>query len=151
MAIIIVRKSKGNIVDFRRKTKWIFGRDRSHGNTERCVIVVGNVSVNIHEVGDVFVAVVEVVGNFAGCWEKDERTGGDGLRGVPNVGVEEGVVCATELLDAEVVVVDEALESVGIGRLGAHFDAAAHAVKNHRDHGVALRPTDGPVFGVVND
>ena len=55
--------------------------------------------------------------------------------------MEEGVIGATELLDAEVVVVDEALEKVGISRQGAHFNAAAHAVKDHRDHGVALRPT----------
>ena len=58
------------------------------------------------------------------------------VRGVPDIGVEEGVVGATELLDAEVVVVDEALEGF--------------AVKGHGDHGVAGLPTDGAVFGIVD-
>ena len=56
-----------------------------------------------------------------------------------------------ELLDAEIVVVDEALEEVGVGGLGAHFDTAAHAVEGHRDHDVAGLPTDGAVLGVVGD
>ena len=43
------------------------------------------------------------------------------------------------------------LESVGIGRLGAHFDAAAHAVEGHGDDRIALRPADGPVFGIVQN
>ena len=103
------------------------------------------------KVGDVFVAVVEVVGNFAGGWEKDERTGGDGLRGVPNVGVEEGVIGATELLDAEVVVVGKALEGFCVILHCPHFDAATHAVKGHGDGGIAGLPTDGAVFGIVND
>ena len=63
----------------------------------------------------------------------------------------EGVVGATELLDTEIVVVDEALEEVGVGGLGAHLDSATHAVKGHRDHGVALRPTDGTVLCVVDN
>ena len=110
-----------------------------------------NASVNVHEVGDVFVAVVEVVGERGGGGKEDQRAGGDGLRGVPNVGVEEGVVCATELLDTEIVVVDEALEEVGVGGLGAHFDTATETVKGHRDHGVAGLPADGAVFGIVGD
>ena len=73
------------------------------------------------------------------------------VRGVPDVGLEEGVISATELLDTEVVVVGEALEKVGIGRLSAHFDTAAHAVKGHGDHGVARLPANGAVFGVVDD
>ena len=103
------------------------------------------------KVGDVFVAVVEVVGNFAGCWEKDERTGGNGFGGIPHVGVEKHVVGATELLDAEVVVVDEALEGFCAIFHRTHLHAAAHAVKGHRDHGVALRPTDGTVLCVVDN
>ena len=62
-----------------------------------------------------------------------------------------GVFGATELLDAKIVVVDEALEEVGVGGLGAHLDSATHAVKGHRDHGVALRPTDGTVLCVVDN
>ena len=62
-----------------------------------------------------------------------------------------GVFGATELLDAKIVVVDETLDGVGGGRLSAHFDAAAHAVESHGDHGVTGLPTDGTVFGIVND
>ena len=47
--------------------------------------------------------------------------------------------------------VDEALEEVGVGGLGAHLDSAAHAVKGHRDDGVAGLPADGAVFGIVGD
>ena len=73
------------------------------------------------------------------------------VRGIPNVGMEEGVVGTTKLLDAEVVVVDEALEGFCAILHRAHFDSAAHAVKGHRDYGVALRPTDGPVLCVVDN
>ena len=104
-----------------------------------------------NKIGDVLVAVVEIVGVFAGGREKDERAGGDGFRGIPNIGLEEDIFGAPELLDTEVVVVGEALEKVGIGRLSAHFDTAAHAVEGHRDHGVAGFPADGSVFGIVDD
>ena len=72
------------------------------------------------------------------------------VRGIPNVGMEEGVVGTTKLLDAEVVVVDEALEGFCAILHRAHFDAAAHAVEGHGDHGVAGLPTDGAVFGIVD-
>lgn len=99
---------------------------------------MGNIAREGYEIRYVFVAVVEVVGNFAGCWEKDERTCGDGLRGLPDVGLEEGVISATELLDTEIVVVDEALEGLLSVLYRAHFDAAAHAVESHRNRGVTL-------------
>ena len=60
-----------------------------------------------------------------------------------------GVVGVAELLNAEEIFVDEALEEVGGGRDGAHFHAATHAVEGHRDDGVAGLPTDGAVLGVV--
>ena len=110
-----------------------------------------NVAREGYEVGDIFVAVVEVASNIVGGGEEDQRACGDRLCGIPHVGVEEGVVGAPELLDAEVIVVGEALEKVGIGRLSAHFDTAAHAVKGHGDHGVARLPANGAVFGVVDD
>ena len=110
-----------------------------------------NVAREGYEVGDIFVAVVEVASNIVGGGEEDQRACGDRLCGIPHVGVEEGVVGAPELLDAEVIVVGEALEKVGIGRLSAHFDTAAHAVKGHRDDGVAGLPADGAVFGIVGD
>ncbi len=50
------------------------------------------------------------------------------VRGIPNVGMEEGVVGTTKLLDAEVVVVDEALEGFCAIFHRAHFDSAAKAV-----------------------
>ena len=111
---------------------------------------MNNAPVSIHEVGNVFVAVVEVVGERGGGGKEDEGAGGDGFRGIPDVGVEEGVVGATELLDAEVVVVDEALEGFRAILHRAHFDAAAHAVESHGDHGVAGLPTNGAVFGIVD-
>ena len=103
------------------------------------------------EVGDVFVAVVEVVGEDAGRREKDEGAGGDGFGGIPNVGLVKSVGGGAELLDAEVIVVDEALEGFLTILRCAHFDAAAHAVEGHRDGSVARLPTDGAVFGVVDN
>ena len=100
---------------------------------------------------DVFVSVVEVVGERGGGGKEDQWACGDGLRGIPHVGVEKHVVGAAKLLDAKVVVVDEALEEVGVGGLGAHLDAAAHAVKGHGDGGIAGLPTNGAVFGIVGD
>ena len=106
----------------------------------------------VEDLGDVLVTVVgveEIEIPILGT--HDERARGDGLGGGPDIGVEEGVVGATELLDAEVVVVDEALEEVGVGGLGAHLDSAAHAVEGHRDHGVAGLPANGAVLGIVGD
>ena len=93
---------------------------------------------------------MEVVGFFAGGGEEDERAGGDGVRGIPNVGMEEGVVGTTKLLDAEVVVVDEALEGFCAILHRAHFHATTHAVEGHRDDGAAGLPADGAVFGIVD-
>ena len=82
---------------------------------------------------------------------EDQRACGDGFRGIPDVGLINGVGGGAELLDAEVVVVDEALERFYAIPHRTHFDAAAHAVKGHDDHGVTGLPTDGAVFGIVND
>ena len=46
---------------------------------------MNNVSLSIHEIGDVFVAVVEVVGGRGGGGEEDERAGGNGFRWIPHV------------------------------------------------------------------
>ena len=94
---------------------------------------------------------MEVVGEDAGRREKDEGAGGDGFGGIPNIGLEEGVIGAMELLDAEVVVVDEALEGFFAILHRTHFDTAAHAVEGHSDDGVAGLPPDGAVLGVVGD
>ena len=95
--------------------------------------------------------VVEVVGERGGGGKEDQWACGDGLRGVPDVGLEEGVIGAMELLDAEVVVVDEALEGFFAILHRTHFDAAAHAVEGHRDSSIAGLPTDGAVFGIVGN
>ena len=87
---------------------------------------MGGTSLNIHEIGDVFIAIVEVIRRRrSGGGLEDKGAGGDGFRGIPNIGLEEDIFGAPELLDTEVVVVGEALEKVGIGRLSAHFDTAA--------------------------
>ena len=82
---------------------------------------------------------------------EDQRACGDGFGGIPDVGLKEGVVGTTKLLDAEVVVIDEALKGFLPILHRTHFDAAAHTIEGHRDHGVAGLPTDGAVFGVVDD
>ena len=151
MPKVIVEKSKFLIKHFRGKAIGIVRPRGGGGGAEGGVAVMNSTSLNIHEVGDVFVAVVEVVGGRGVGGKENQRARGDGFRWVPDIGVEEGVIGATELLDAEVVVVDEALEKVGISRLGAHFNAAAHAVESHGDYGVSLRPTDGAILGVVDD
>ena len=102
-----------------------------------------------NEVGDVFVTIVEVVGRGRGGREEDERTGGDGFGGIPHIGVEEGVGGGAELLDAEVVVVNEALEGFCTILHCPHFNAATHTVEGHRDHGIAGLPADRTVFGVI--
>ena len=151
MPKVIVKKSKFLIKHFRGKAIGIV-RPRGGGRgAERGVIVMDNASLNIHEVGDVFVTIVEVVGEDSRRRKEDEGSCGDRLGGIPNVGLEKGVICATELLDAEVVVVDKALEGFFAILHRAHFDSAAHAIKGHGDHGVTGLPTDGAVFGIVND
>ena len=107
-----------------------------------------NASVNVHEVGDVLVTVVgveEIEIPILGT--HDERARGDGFGGIPDVGVKEGIGGGTELLDAEIVVVDETLEGFCATLHCPHFDTAAHAVEGHGDHGVAGFPTDGTVLG----
>ena len=110
-----------------------------------------NASVDIHEVGDIFVAIVEVVGERGGGGKENQRACGDGLGGIPDVGLIEGVVGAAELLNTEEVFVEKTLLKVGRRRNRAHGDAAAKAVEGHRDHGVAGFPADGAILGIVDD
>ena len=76
----------------------------------------------------------------------------DGLGEVPDkllVDIPRAV--GEELLNAEVAVVEE--DGVGDLRGAIHLavkDAAAEAVKGHRDDLRPLRPTDRPVLGVVH-
>ena len=112
---------------------------------------MNNVSLSIHEVGDVFVAVVEVIREETRRRKEDQRTGGNGFGGIPHIGVEEGVVGATELRDAEEVLIEEALKRFYAILHCAHLDSAAHAVEGHGDHGVARLPADRAVFCVVDN
>lgn len=71
-----------------------------------------------------------------------ERAGGDGFCGIPDEVVGDGVRCAAQALDAEIVVVDEALMLVGdaLGRIGwvgdglDVFDTTAHMVVGHEEN-----------------
>ena len=107
----------------------------------------------VEYLGDVLVAVVgveEVEAPVLGT--HDEQARGDGFRGVPDkLGADGVAVVGIQPLDAEVVVVDEALKRFYAILHCAHFDSAAHAVKGHRDDGVAGLPADGAVFGIVGD
>ena len=141
MSIIIVNKIKFVVINFRGKTIWILGGSGGDWGAEGGVVVVNNVSLSIHEIGDVFVAVVEVVGERGGGGKEDQWARGDRFRGVPDIGVEEGVVGTTKLLDTKIVVVDKALEGFFAILHRAHFDTSAHAVKGHSNQ----------VFGIVGD
>lgn len=87
----------------------------------------------------------------AGGIAEEEGAGGDGLGGVPDIGLVGRGVGAAELADAEEVLVDEALEEVEARGERAHGDAPAHAVEGHRDLGVVGLPADGAVFGIVGN
>ena len=151
MTIVVIDKSYGVVVGFGGEGVGILGGSGGGGGSEGGVGVVGGGAGGGDKVGDVFVAVMEIVGEHTGGGKEDQWARGDRFRGIPDVGVEEGVIGATELLDAEVVVVDETLEGFRAILHRAHFDTAAHAVEGHRDHGVAGFPTDGAVFGIVQN
>ena len=166
MAIVVIDKAKGGVVILRGEAEGVFGEEVAVGDAggaggagdgaEGCVVVVRGDAVLrgvVEDLRDVLVAVVrveEIEAPVLGAHSQGAR--GDGLRGVPHELRPHGVpLRGIQPLDAEVVVVDEALEKVGISRLGAHFNAAAHAVEGHGDDGVAGLPADGAVFGIVND
>ena len=145
MPIIVVNEAEGEVVIFRREAEGVFGEEVAIGDAggaggagdgaEGGIIVVGGEAVGegvVDEVGDVLVAVVGVVGRDLPIGHlHHQRAGGDRFRGVPDIGVEEGVVGATELLDAKLVVVDETLKRFLSILHRAHFDTAAHAVEGH--------------------
>lgn len=142
MAVVVVGEGEGGVMDFGGELEGVV--EGEGGGGEEGGRAVGGVSVGegagaggVGEAGDVFVGVVEVVEGGAGGAAEEEGAGGDGLGGVPDVGLIGHVVGATKLLDAEEVFVDEALEEVGGGRDRAHFHATTHAVEGHRDDGVA--------------
>ena len=155
MAVVVIRQTESLVVDFGGELEGVV---EGEGGGEEGGGAVGGIGIGegggagvVDEAGDVFVAVVEVVGGRGVGGKENQRARGDGFRWVPDIGVEEGVIGATELLDAEVVVVDEALKRFYAILHCAHLDSAAHAVKGHRDDGVAGLPADGAVFGIVGD
>ena len=107
MAIVVVYEVKLVVINLRGKPIRILRKGGGGGGAKGSVGVMNNVSLSIHEIGDVFVAVVEIVGEHTGGWAENQRPGGDGFGGIPDVGVVKGVFGAPELLDAEVVAVDE--------------------------------------------
>ena len=151
MPKVIVEKSKFLIKHFRGKAIGIVRPRGGGGGAEGGVAVMNSTSLNIHEVGDVFVTVVEVVGEYTGGWEENQRPGGDGLRGVPDVGLIRDVVDTAELLDAKEVFVEETLLKVGSRRNRAHGDATAQTIEDHRDFRVAGAPMDGAILGIVQN
>ena len=98
MAIVIINESKGVVMDFGGEAEGIFhlafARERmigggsgarGSGGAEGSVGVVDDVFLDVHEVGDVLVAVVgveEVEAPVLGA--HDKRSCGDGLGGIPH-------------------------------------------------------------------
>ena len=108
----------------------------------------------VEDLGDVLVAVVgveEVETPILGA--HDERPCSNGLGGIPHeLGTDRVTICGIQPLDAEEVVVDKAEvrgDLTGTRLLVVH--AAAHAIKCHRDNRITPCPTNGAVFGIVND
>ena len=64
MPIVVIDKAGGFVIDFGGEAEGVFGGGGGGWGTEGGVGIVDDASVNIHEVGDVFVAVVEIVGDF---------------------------------------------------------------------------------------
>ena len=154
MAVVVVGEGEGGVVELGGELEGVV--EGEGGGGEEGGGAVGGVGVGegvgaggVSEAGDVLVGVVEIVEGGAGGVAEEEGACGDGLGGVPDIGLIGGVVRAAELLDAKEVFVDEALEKVGGGRDGAHFHAATHTVEGHRDDGIAGLPADGTVLGVV--
>ncbi len=165
MPIIIVGKTGRNVVVFRGEAEGVFGDEVAVGDAggagsagdgaEGCVVVMRGDAVLesvVEDLGDVLVAVVsvkEVEAPVLGA--HDERARGDGLGWIPHeLGADGVVVGGVQPLDAEVVVVDEALKGFLAILHRAHFDTAPHAVEGHRDHGATGLPADGAVFGIVD-
>lgn len=155
MSIVVIRQTQSRVVDFGGELEGVVegegGGEEGGGTVGGVGVGEGGDAGGVGEAGDVFVAVVVVVEWDAGGIAEEEGAGGDGLGGVPDIGLVGRGVGAAELADAEEVLVDEALEEVEARGERAHGDAPAHAVEGHRDLGVAGLPADGAVFGIVND
>ena len=164
MAVVVVDEAEGVVIKFAGEAPGVEFDEVAVGDlgvpggaghrAEGRVVVVGGDAVDVgpvEDVADVLVAVagVEEVGAPVGHLHV-EGARGDGFRRVPDEELVDGAVGA-EALDAGVAVVDEAL--MFDGRAAHHllaFHAPPQAVVDHRDDGVALRPRDGAVLGVVS-
>ena len=167
MAIVIVNEAEGEVMVFRGESEGVFGEEVAIGDTggaggagdgaEGGVVIVGGDAVLegvVEDLGDVLVAVVgveEIEAPVLGT--HDERTRGDGFGWIPHkLGADGVAVGGIQPLDTEKVVVDEAeVRDDLTGTCLSIVHAAAHAVKGHRDDGVAGLPADGAVFGIVGD
>ena len=167
MPIVIVDEGEAVVVVFRGEAEGVFGDEVAVGDAggagsagdgaEGGVVVVRGDAVLrgvVEDLGDVLVAVVGVekieppVLGAHGEWTRGER-----FRGIPDEDRADGIrVGGVQPLDAKEVVVDKAEvrgDLAGAGLLIVH--AAPHAVESHGDDRVAGLPTDGAVFGIVND
>ena len=154
MAIVVVDEVEGGIVILRGKAEGVFGDEISVGDAGGVggagdgakggvVVVRGDAVLEgmVEELGDVLVAVVsveEIEAPVLGA--HDERSCGNGFRGIPHkLGADGVAVGGVQPLDTEKVVIDktEVRGDLIILRL-LIVHAAAKAVERHGNHGVAL-------------
>ena len=156
MAVVVVDESEGVVGEFGGEAEGVIegAGAGGGGGAEGGVVIVGDGGVGRadgDDIGDILIAIVHQEGGGFAILPEGERARSDGLGGVPNellVDIPRAV--GEELLDAEVAVVEK--DGVGDLRGTIHLavgDAAAEAVKGHRDDLRPLRPTDRPVLGVI--
>ena len=157
MAVVVVDEAEGVVDEFGGEAEGVVeGAGAGEGGgAEGGVVIVGDGGVGRadgDDIGDILIAIVHQEGGGLAILPEGERARSDGLGGVPDellVDIPRAV--GEERLDTEVAVVEE--EGVGDLRGAIHLavrDAAAAAVKGHRDDLRPLRPTDRPVLGVVH-
>ena len=157
MAVVVVDEAEGVVDEFGGEAEGVVeGAGAGEGGgTEGGVVDVGDGGVDwadSDDISHILIAIVHQEGGGFDILPEGERARSDGLGGVPDkllVDVPRAV--GEELLDAEVAVVEE--DGVGQLRGAIHLavgDAAAEAVKGHRDDLRPSRPTNRPVLGVVH-
>ena len=167
MAVVVVDEEGGGVVVFGGEAEGVFGEDVAVGDAggtgsaddgaEGGVVVVGGDAVLggvVEDLGDVLVAVMsvkEIEVPILGT--HDKRSCGDGFGWIPHkLGADGVAVGGIQPLDTEKVVVDEAeVRDDLTGTCLSIVHAAAHAIKCHRDNRITPCPTNGAVFGIVND
>ena len=121
MAIVVINAAELIVVPFRGEA---IGNGVGHGAGRGCdgteggvVVVRGEGGVQgIYDIGDVLVAVMKVVEGAVGSREMPRKwTSGDDLGWIPDEFLFTLVCKAIEFLYAEIAVVDELAEGVGLG------------------------------------